>query len=84
MSDERTELQKAADRFDFAAQRRNEICAELRKIEDNLWDHAARRAKEQGLYSASTYLGDIRNALRRKAGLVNGSMIKQYPEEIGR
>ena len=56
----------------FAEAERSKIVDALREHERALWLDAAKRAKEAGLYAATTYDGDAAHGLQSHAGVRAG------------
>lgn len=76
-----TEIQNdRMNRRAFAIAWAGKIRAELESTEKKLWRVAAKQAKDAGLYSRSTYDGDIATGLTHYAGLRYRSMITRGRE----
>lgn len=64
--------QKQLARRRFAEAELPKILDALAEYERSLWRDAGRRAKEAGLYAATTYEGDAATGLRSHAGVRGG------------
>ena len=75
-----TDPQKNMQRRSFALAEAHKIREKLADMEASLWKEAAVRAKASGLYSPSTYIGDVSTGLRSHAGLRYLSLVRSQSE----